>query len=92
MTVLLIAEHDNKSLKDATHKADRREPMGGECMCVAGHKAEPPQPRRRSSPASRRSSCRSATSSAAGRADGGPHRLVRGLEHIVAAATTNGKN
>jgi electron transfer flavoprotein alpha subunit len=42
MAVLLIAEHDNVSLKDATHKAlTAAAKMGGEVhVLVAGHKAE----------------------------------------------------
>ena len=42
MAVLLIAEHDNASLKDATHKALTRPPlkMGGDVhVLVAGNKA-----------------------------------------------------
>ena len=42
MAVLLIAEHDNKSLKDATHKAlTAAAQMGGDVhVLVAGHKAD----------------------------------------------------
>ena len=42
MAVLLIAEHDNKSLKDATHKAlTAALKMSGDVhVLVAGHKAD----------------------------------------------------
>jgi len=42
MAVLLIAEHNNAALKDATHKAlIAAAKMGGDVhMLVAGHKAE----------------------------------------------------
>jgi electron transfer flavoprotein alpha subunit len=42
MAVLLVAEHDNASLKDATHKAlSAAAKMGGDVhVLVAGHKAE----------------------------------------------------
>ena len=42
MAVLLIAEHDNASIKDATHKAlTAAAQMGGDVhVLVAGNKAE----------------------------------------------------
>jgi len=97
MTVLLIAEHDNASLKDATHKAlTAAAKMGAEVhVLVAGHKAD---------------GAAKAAAKLAGvkkvlhvdapeleRPLAEPMAanivaLASGYEHIVAAATTNGKN
>jgi electron transfer flavoprotein alpha subunit len=97
MAVLLIAEHDNASLKDATHKAlSAAAQMGAEVhVLVAGHKAE---------------GVAKAASKLAGvikvlhvesadleRPLAEPMAativaLAPGYEHIVAPATTNGKN
>ena len=97
MAVLLIAEHDNAGLKDATHKAlTAAAKMGAEVhVLVAGHKAD---------------GAAKAAAKLAGvkkvlhvdapeleRPLAEPMAanivaLASGYEHIVAAATTNGKN
>ena len=97
MAVLLIAEHDNASLKDATHKAlSAAAKMGSDVhVLVAGHKAE---------------GAAKAAAKLAGvikvlhvesadleRPLAEPMAativaLAPGYEHIVAPATTNGKN
>ena len=97
MAVLLIAEHDNASLKDATHKAlSAAANMGADVhVLVAGHKAE---------------GAAKAAAKLAGvikvlhvdsadleRPLAEPMAanivaLAPGYEHIVAPATTNGKN
>ena len=97
MAVLLIAEHDNASLKDATHKAlSAAAKMGADVhVLVAGHKAE---------------GAAKAAAKLAGvirvlRVDSADLErplaepmaanivaLASGYEHIVAPATTNGKN
>ncbi len=97
MAVLLIAEHDNASLKDATHKAlSAAAKMGADVhVLVAGHKAE---------------GAAKAAAKLAGvikvlhvesadleRPLAEPMAanivaLAPGYEHIVAPATTNGKN
>ncbi len=97
MAVLLIAEHDNVSLKDATHKAlSAAGQMGGDVhVLVAGHKGE---------------AVAKAAAKLAGvkkvlhlesadleRPLAEPMAanivaLASGYDHIVAAATSNGKN
>ncbi|MGQ0484620.1 MAG: electron transfer flavoprotein subunit alpha/FixB family protein [Hyphomicrobiales bacterium] len=97
MAVLLIAEHDNKSLKDATHKAlTAAAQMGGEVhVLVAGNKAE--------AAASQAAKLAGVTkvlhaeSASLERPLAEPMAalivsLASAYEHLVAAATTNGKN
>ena len=97
MTTLLVAEHDNKTLKDATNKAltaakalGRRRARAGRRQGLPRRSPRPPP----SSTASRR--CCSPTRrlrAHAGRAAGRADRLARaGYDAIVAAATTTGKN
>ncbi len=97
MAVLLIAEHDNKSLKDATHKAlTAVSQMGGDVhVLVAGHKAEAA-----AAQAARLAGVKKVLhveSAALERPLAEPMAativaLAGAYEHIVAAATTNGKN
>jgi electron transfer flavoprotein alpha subunit len=97
MTVLLIAEHDNKSLKDTTHKAlTAASQMGGDVhVLVAGNKAEAA-----AAQAAKLAGIKKvlhAESAALERPLAEPMAalivsLAGAYEHIVAAATTNGKN
>ena len=97
MAVLLIAEHDNASLKDATHKAlTAALQMGGDVhVLVAGHKAEGA-----AAHAAKLSGIKKvlhidtpdlerplAEAMAANIV-----ALASGYDHLVAPATTNGKN
>ncbi len=97
MAVLLIAEHDNKSLKDATSKAlSAAAKMGGDVhVLVAGNKADAV-----AAQAARLAGVKKvlhADSPAYERPLAEPMAalivsLAGGYDHIVAAATTNGKN
>jgi electron transfer flavoprotein alpha subunit len=97
MAVLLIAEHDNVSLKDATHKAlTAAAKMGGEVhVLVAGHKAEAA-----AKAAAKLSGVKKVLhveSADLERPLAEPMAanivaLAPNYEHIVAAATSNGKN
>ena len=97
MAVLLIAEHDNKSLKDATHKAlTAVSQIGGDVhVLVAGHKAEAA-----AAQAAKLAGVKKVLhveSAALERPLAEPMAativaLAGAYEHIVAAATTNGKN
>jgi electron transfer flavoprotein alpha subunit len=97
MAVLLIAEHDNVSLKDATHKAlTAASQMGGDVhVLVAGYKAEAA-----AKAAARLTGVKKvlhAESAALERPLAEPMAamivsLAGGYDHIAAAATTNGKN
>jgi len=97
MAVLLIAEHDNVSLKDATHKAlSAAAKMGADVhVLVAGHKAE----------GAARAAAKLAGVKKVLHVDSADLErplaepmaanivaLASGYEHIVAPATTNGKN
>ena len=97
MAVLLIAEHDNATLKDATHKAlTAAAQMGGDVhVLVAGHKAE----------AAAKQAAKLAGVKKVLHIDSAELErplaepmaanivaLASGYDHIVAAATTNGKN
>jgi electron transfer flavoprotein alpha subunit len=97
MSVLLIAEHDNKSLKDATHKAlTAALAMGGDVhVLVAGNKAD--------GAAAQAAKLKGvakvlhAESSALERPVAEPMAativaLAGAYAHLVAPATTNGKN
>ncbi len=97
MTVLLIAEHDNASLKDATHKAlTAAAQMGGDVhVLVAGHKADG---------AAKQAAKLSGVKKVLHLESADFERplaevmaanivtLAPGYEHIIAAATSNGKN
>jgi electron transfer flavoprotein alpha subunit len=97
MAVLLIAEHDNTSLKDATHKAmTAAAQMGGDVhVLVAGNKADGA-----AKAAAKLSGVKKvlhAESAALERPLAEPMAamivsLARSYDHIVAPATTNGKN
>jgi electron transfer flavoprotein alpha subunit len=97
MAVLLIAEHDNVSLKDATHKAlTAALQMGGDVhVLVAGNKAAAA-----AAAAAKLSGVKKvlhAESTHLERPLAEPMAativaLASGYDHIVAAATTNGKN
>ncbi len=97
MAVLLIAEHDNKSLKDATHKAlTAAAQMGGDVhVLVAGNNAGAA-----AAEAAKLSGVKKvlhAESAALERPVAEPMAasivaLAGGYDHIVAPATTNGKN
>ena len=97
MTVLLIAEHDNARLKDATHKAlTAAAKMGGDIhVLVAGNKADGAAAHAAKlsgvkkvlhveSPSLERPLAEPMAAVIVG--------LAPAYEHIVAAATTNGKN
>ena len=97
MAVLLIAEHDNASLKDATNKAlTAAARMGGDVhVLVAGHNADAAAAQAAKlagvtkvlqveSPALDRPLAEPMAAVIVG--------LAGGYDHIVAAATTNGKN
>jgi electron transfer flavoprotein alpha subunit len=97
MAVLLIAEHDNAALKDATHKAlTAATQMGGDVhVLVAGHNANGAAQQ-----AARLAGVKKVLhveSAALERPLAEPMAatilsLAGGYDHIVAAATTNGKN
>ncbi len=97
MAVLLIAEHDNASLKDATHKAlTAALQMGGDVhVLVAGHKAGAA-----AAAAAKLSGVKKVLhveSPTLERPLAEPMAativsLAAGYDHIVAPATTNGKN
>jgi electron transfer flavoprotein alpha subunit len=97
MAVLLIAEHDNASLKDATHKAlTAAIQIGGDVhVLVAGNKADGA-----AKAAARLTGVKKvlhAESAALERPLAEPMAamivsLAAGYDHIVAPATTNGKN
>jgi electron transfer flavoprotein alpha subunit len=97
MAVLLIAEHDNASLKDATHKAlTAALQMGGDVhVLVAGNNAGPA-----AAAAAKLSGVKKVLQAEAAyleRPLAEPMAativgLAAGYDHIVAAATTNGKN
>ena len=97
MTVLLIAEHDNKVLKDATHKAlTAAAQMGGDVhVLVAGHNAGAA-----AAQAAKLSGVKKVLhveSLALERPVAEPMAavivaLAGAYDHLVAAATTNGKN
>jgi electron transfer flavoprotein alpha subunit len=97
MAVLLIAEHDNAALKDATHKAltAARQMSGDVDVLVAGHNAGGA-----AAQAARLAGVRKVLhveSPALERPLAEPMAalivsLKDGYEHFVAAATTNGKN
>jgi electron transfer flavoprotein alpha subunit len=97
MAVLLIAEHDNKSLKDATHKAlTAAAQMGGDVhVLVAGNNAGDA-----AAQAAKLAGVKKvlhAESPSLERPLAEPMAalivsLAGGYDHLVAAATTNGKN
>jgi electron transfer flavoprotein alpha subunit len=97
MAVLLIAEHDNASIKDATHKAlTAAAQMGGDVhVLVAGHKADGA-----AKAAAKLSGVKKVLhleSAALERPLAEPMAaaivaLAPSYDHLVAAATTNGKN
>jgi electron transfer flavoprotein alpha subunit len=97
MAVLLIAEHDNASIKDATHKAlAAAAQMGGDVhVLVAGHKADGA-----AKAAAKLSGVKKVLhleSAALERPLAEPIAavivaLASGYDHLVAPATTNGKN
>ena len=97
MAVLLIAEHDNASLKDATHKAlSAAAKMGTDVhVLVAGHKAEGAA--KAAAKLSGVIKVLHVDSADLERPLAEPMAanivaLAPGYEHIVAPATTNGKN
>lgn len=97
MAVLLIAEHDNASIKDATHKAlTAAAQMGGDVhVLVAGHKADAA-----AKAAAKLSGVKKVLhleSASLERPLAEPMAaaivaLASGYDHLVAPATTNGKN
>jgi electron transfer flavoprotein alpha subunit len=97
MAVLLIAEHDNASIKDATHKAlTAASQMGGDVhVLVAGHKADGA-----AKAAAKLAGVKKVLhleSAALERPLAEPMAavivaLASGYDHLVAPATTNGKN
>ena len=97
MAVLLIAEHDNHSIKDATHKAlTAAAQMGGDVhVLVAGNKADAAA--KHAAKLSGVTKVLHVESSALERPLAEPIAavivaLAGSYDHIVAAATTNGKN
>jgi electron transfer flavoprotein alpha subunit len=97
MAVLLIAEHDNASLKDATHKAlTAAAQMGGDVhVLVAGHQAEGAA--KAAAKLAGVQKVLHVESAALERPLAEPMAativaLAGGYDHIVAPATTNGKN
>ena len=97
MAVLLIAEHDNHAIKDATHKAlTAAAQMGGEVhVLVAGNKADAAA--KHAAKLSGVAKVLHIESAALERPLAEPMAavivaLAGSYDHIVAAATTNGKN
>jgi electron transfer flavoprotein alpha subunit len=97
MTVLLIAEHDNASIKDATHKAlTAAAQMGGDVhVLVAGHKADGAA--KAAAQLSGVKKVLHVESAALERPLAEPMAativaLAGAYDHLVAPATTNGKN
>jgi electron transfer flavoprotein alpha subunit len=97
MAVLLIAEHDNTSLKDATHKAlTAASQMGGDVhVLVAGNKAEGAA--KAAAKLSGVAKVLHVETATLERPLAEPMAalivsLAKAYDHIVAAATTNGKN
>jgi electron transfer flavoprotein alpha subunit len=97
MAVLLIAEHDNASLKDATHKAlTAASQMGGDVhVLVAGNKAEGAA--KAAAKLSGVAKVLHVETATLERPLAEPMAalivsLAKAYDHIVAAATTNGKN
>ena len=97
MTVLLIAEHDNTTVKDATHKAlTAAAKMGGDVhVLVAGHNAGAAAAH--AAKLSGVAKVLHIESAALERPLAEPMAavivgLASGYDHLVAAATTNGKN
>ena len=97
MAVLLIAEHDNASLKDATHKAlTAATQMGGDVhVLVAGHKAEGAAKQAAKLAGVKKVLHIEASELERPLAEPMAANIVAlasGYDHIIAAATTNGKN
>ncbi len=97
MAVLLIAEHDNKALKDATHKAlTAALAIGGDVdVLVAGNKADGAAAHAAKLKGVRKVLHAEATYLDRPLAEPMAASIVSlagGYDHIVAAATTNGKN
>ncbi len=97
MAVLLIAEHDNASLKDATHKAlTAAMEMGGDVhVLVAGHKADGAAKQAAKLAGVKKVIHIDASDLERSLAEPMAANIVAlagGYDHIVAAATTNGKN
>ena len=97
MTVLLIAEHDNASLKDGTHKAlTAAAQMGGDVhVLVAGHKADGAAKQAAKLAGVKKVLHIEALELERPLAEPMAANIVAlasGYDHIVAAATTNGKN
>ena len=97
MAVLLIAEHDNASLKDATHKAlTAAAQMGGDVhVLVAGHKADGAAKQAAKLAGVKKVIHIEAPELERPLAEPMAANIVAlagGYDHIVAAATTNGKN
>jgi electron transfer flavoprotein alpha subunit len=97
MAVLLIAEHDNATLKDATHKAlTAAAQMGGDVhVLVAGNKAD--SAAKAAAKLTGVKKVLHAESAALERPLAEPMAamivsLAAGYDHIIAPATTNGKN
>ena len=97
MAVLLVAEHDNTGLKDATHKAlTAAAQMGGEVhVLVAGHKADGAAKQAAKLAGVKKVLHIEAPELERPLAEPMAANIVAlasGYDHIVAAATTNGKN
>ena len=97
MAVLLIAEHDNVSLKDATHKAlTAAAQMGGDVhVLVAGYKADGAAKQAAKLAGVKKVLHIEAAELERPLAEPMAANIVAlagGYDHIVAAATTNGKN
>ena len=97
MAVLLIAEHDNASLKDATHKAlTAAAQMGGDVhVLVAGNKADGAAKQAAKLVGVKKVLHIEAVELERPLAEPMAANIVAlasGYDHIVAAATTNGKN
>jgi electron transfer flavoprotein alpha subunit len=97
MTVLLIAEHDNTSLKDATHKAlTAASHMGGDVhVLVAGHKADAAAKAAAQLTGVKKVLHVESTNLERPLAEPMAALIVSlagGYDHLVAPATTNGKN
>ena len=97
MAVLLVAEHDNAGLKDATHKAlTAAAQMGGDVhVLVAGHKADGAAKQAAKLAGVKKVLHIEAPELERPLAEPMAANIVAlagGYDHIVAAATTNGKN
>ncbi len=97
MTILVIAEHDNASLKGATHHASPPPPpSAATCTCwsPARTPAPPPTPppRSRASPRCCSPTARSSPTASPENVAAQVIAIAKDYSHVLAPATANGKN